>query len=81
MAAPMQTFLFENGKDMSGKKIGLIVTSASSGISGVERDAKRLVPGGNFYSPSLWIRSPQSSSAGSMIADWLKRIHYDEAAK
>lgn len=81
MAAPMQTFLFENGKDMSGKKIGLIVTSASSGISGVERDAKRLIPGGNFYSPSLWIRSSQSSSAGSMIADWLKRIHYDEAAK
>lgn len=81
MAAPMQTFLFENGKDMSGKKIGLIVTSASSGISGVERDAKRLIPGGDFYSPSLWIRSSQSSSAGSMLADWLKRIHYDEAAK
>lgn len=81
MAAPMQTFLFENGKDMSGKKIGLIVTSASSGISGVERDAKRLIPGGDFYSPSLWTRSSQSSSAGSMLADWLKRIHYDEAAK
>lgn len=42
MAAPMQTFLFHNGKAMAGKKIGLIVSSASSGISGVERDAKRL---------------------------------------
>ena len=42
MAAPMQTFLFHNGKAMAGKKIGLIVSSASSGISGVERDARPL---------------------------------------
>jgi FMN-dependent NADH-azoreductase len=48
MAAPMQTFLFHNGKAMAGKKIGLIVSSASSGISGVEKDAKRLIPEGNF---------------------------------
>lgn len=53
MAAPMQTFLFHNGKAMAGKKIGLIVSSASSGISGVERDAKRLIPEGNF-TKSLW---------------------------
>lgn len=81
MAAPMQTFLFENGKAMAGKKIGLIVTSASSGISGVERDAKRLIPGGDFYSPSLWIRSSQVPSASSMISDWLKRIHYSDSNK
>ncbi|MDE6394390.1 MAG: hypothetical protein K2K77_03515, partial [Duncaniella sp.] len=36
MAAPLQTYLFENGKEMAGKRIGLIVSSASSGISGVE---------------------------------------------
>ncbi len=40
MAAPMQTFLFQNGSKMAGKKIGLIVSSASSGISDVEADAK-----------------------------------------
>lgn len=44
MAAPLQTFLFQHGKEMSGKNIGLIVSSASSGISGVEADAKRLIP-------------------------------------
>ena len=77
MAAPLQTFLFQYGKEMAGKKIGLIVSSASSGISGVEADAKRLIPGGDFLSPSLWIRSSQTSNAGSMIDAWLKDINYD----
>ena len=63
MAAPLQTFLFENGAKMAGKNIGLIVSSASSGISGVEADAKRLIPSGKFLSPSLWIRSSQTSNA------------------
>lgn len=48
MAAPLQTFLFHYGKELAGKNIGLIVSSASSGISGVESDAKRLVPDGKF---------------------------------
>lgn len=70
MAAPMQSFLFQNGKNMAGKKIGLIVSSASSGVSGVEADAKRLIPNGNF-SKSLWIRSSQVSNCHSMIASWI----------
>ncbi len=77
MAAPLQTFLFENGAAMAGKNIGLIVSSASSGISGVESDAKRLIPDGNFLSPSLWIRSSQTSNAATMIESWLKTIGYD----
>lgn len=71
MAAPMQTFLFENGKKMAGKRIGLLVSSASSTIEGVEADAKRLIPDGNFLSPSLWIRSSQMSSLHSMVASWI----------
>lgn len=43
MAAPLQTFLFQNGAAMAGKNIGLIVSSASSGISGVESDARYAV--------------------------------------
>ncbi len=77
MAAPLQSFLFKYGKDMSGKRIGLIVSSASSGISGVEGDAKRLIPEGDFFSPSLWIRSSQTSNAAAMISEWLKTIDYD----
>ena len=62
MAAPLQTFLFNHGSEMADKNIGLIVSSASSGISGVEADAKRLIPDGNFLTPSLWIRSSQNSN-------------------
>lgn len=78
MAAPLQTFLFNHGAEMAGKRIGLIVSSASSGISGVESDAKRLIPDGNFLTPSLWIRSSQTSNCHSMIAQWLKYTGYTE---
>ena len=80
MAAPLQTFLFHHGSEMAGKKIGLIVSSASSGISGVEGDAKRLIPEGDFFSPSLWIRSSQTSNASSMISNWLNTIGYNNFA-
>lgn len=76
MAAPLQTFLFQYGKEMVGKNIGLIVSSASSGISGVESDAKRLIPDGNFLTPSLWIRSSQTSNAKSLLQNWLQAIDY-----
>ena len=74
MAAPLQTFLFQYGSQMEGKSIGLIVSSSSSGINGVESDARRLIPGGDFLEPSLWIRSGQTSNCHSMIADWLSQI-------
>lgn len=70
MAAPMQTFLFQNGNQMAGKKVGLIVSSASSGINSVVADAKRLVAQGDF-TESLWIRSSQVSNCHSMIASWI----------
>lgn len=78
MAAPLQTFLFNHGVQMADKRIALIVSSASSGISGVESDAKRLIPDGNFLKPSLWIRSSQTSNCHSMIAEWLGKIGYRE---
>ena len=78
MAAPLQTYLFQNGAAMEGKKIGLIVSSASSVISGVESDAMRLIPDGDFFSTSLWIRSSQTSAAASMISEWLKKIGYND---
>ena len=77
MAAPIQSFLFQYGKEMAGKNIGLIVSSASSGISDVEADAKRLVPEGNFQSPSLWIRSSQTSNTKTLLQNWLKSIDYN----
>lgn len=82
MAALMQTFLFNYGTQMAGKNIGLIVSSASSGISGVEADCKRLVPDGNYYSKSLWIRSSQVGNASSLISEWLQQINFtDKSSK
>lgn len=78
MAAPFQTFLFHYGPQMAGKNIGVIVSSASSGISGVVADAKRLIPDGNFIEPNLWIRSSQTSNAASLISTWLNDIHYND---
>ena len=61
---------------MASKNIGLIVSSASSGINGVESDAKRLVPDGNFITPALWIRSAQTSNAKTLLQSWLQAIDY-----
>lgn len=79
MAAPLQTYLFRNGPAMAGKKIGLIVSSHSSGISGVESDAVRLIPAGDFFSKSLWIRSSQTSNSASLLRQWLTDIDYSTA--
>lgn len=80
MAAPLQTFLFTYGAQMADKRIGLIVSSASSGISGVEADAKRLIPDGNFMSPSLWIRSSETENCHAMLSEWLKEIDYENTS-
>ena len=72
MAAPMQTYLFKNSKELANKKVGIIVSSHSSGISGVEADAKRLLPGNNFTA-SLSIKAADFSSRETKIADWLKK--------
>lgn len=76
MAAPMQTFLFQNGAKMAGKNVGLIASSASSGISSLVADFKRLVPEGNYLSENLWIKSSQVSNASSMISAWLTKIGF-----
>lgn len=75
MASNMQTFLFQYGKEMSGKNIGLIVSSYSSGISGVEADCKRLIPDGKHLK-SLWINNSNHSRRASLIEDWLQNINY-----
>ena len=77
MAAPMQTFLYHNGSQMAGKNIGLVVSSASSGISGVVGDAERLVPAGNILLPHLWIRSAQTGRAREMVKEWLDKINFN----
>ena len=76
MAAIMQTYLFNYGGQMAGKHIGLIVSSASSGISGVVADCKRLVPDGSYFSEDLWINHPNHSRRATLIQAWLTAINY-----
>ena len=75
MAAILQTFLFENGSEMAGKRIALIVSSASSGISGVESDVRRLIPDGIHLQPSLWITSANTANCHRLIAEWLPKVN------
>jgi len=77
MAAPMQTYLFNYGGQMAGKHIGLIVSSASSGISGVVTDCKRLVPDGKYFSENLWINHSSHSNRASLIQNWLTAVNYN----
>ena len=72
MAAIMQTYLFQVGADLAGKNVGLVVTSASSGISNVVADFKRLVPDADYLSENLWINNSNRSNMPSLVAGWLK---------
>ena len=73
MAAIMQTYLFQSSGDMKGKNIGLVVSSSSSGISGVESDAKRLLPDSKFYDTSLWINHQNHSKRETLVKEWLEK--------
>ena len=78
MAAIMQTYLFNYGPQMAGKHVGLIVSSASSGISQVVADAKRLVPDATWMGDALWINNSNRSNAASLIENWLKKMIFAE---
>ena len=77
MAANMQTYLFNYGPQMAGKNVGLIVSSASSGISGVVADCKRLVPEGKYFSENLWMNHSNHSNRSTLIQNWLTAIDYN----
>lgn len=76
MAAIMQTYLFNNAKKMAGKRIGLIVSSASSRISGVVDDCKRLVPDATWMGDALWINNGNRSRTASLVSEWLKTQNF-----
>ena len=71
MAAPMQSYLYQEGSKMAGKTIGLIVSSYSSSISSVVADAQRLIPEGIFAKESLWINNSNRSGKDALIKNWL----------
>ena len=76
MAAILQTYLFHHGAEMAGKNVGLIVSSHSSGISGVVADAERLIPNANWMGEALWINNANQSNRATLIENWLTDINY-----
>ena len=72
MAAIMQSYLFQVGSQLAGKKVGLIVSSASSGVSGVVADCKRLVPDAEYLSENLWIHDSNRANTATLVADWVE---------
>ena len=79
MAAPMQTFLFNYGTQMQNKSIGLIVSSASSGISQVVADCRRLVPDATWMGDPLWINNSNRSRTTSIVREWLATLNFQNA--
>lgn len=73
MATPMQAFLHNHTSLLSGKKIALFCTSASSGISGTVTDARRLCPEADFLE-SLRIGSSSADNSHDTLVGWLGRI-------
>jgi len=76
MAAIMQTYLFQSASQMAGKHIGMIVSSHSSGISGVVSDAKRLLPNVTWMGDALWINASNHGNRASLIENWLKTLNF-----
>lgn len=74
MAAIMQTYLFNNGSQLAGKHVGLIVSSHSSGISQVVSDAQRLIPNAIWMGEALWINNNNHSERDSLIENWLNTL-------
>lgn len=76
MAAILQTYLFNHGSEFAGKKVGLIVSSHSSGISGVVADAERLIPNADWMGEALWINNANHGNRATLIQNWLSDIEY-----
>lgn len=73
MATPMQSFLHNHASKLSGKRIALFCTSASSGMSGTVTDACRLCPEADFLE-SLRIGSSSADNAHGSLTNWLEQI-------
>ena len=80
MAAIMQSYLFQVGAQLSGKQVGLIVSSASSSISGVVADCHRLVPDADYLPENLWINNSNRSNLSTLIANWVETCGLNQTA-
>lgn len=77
MATPMQSFLNTHSQKLAGKRVALVVTSSSSGISSVVADAERLCSESIFAGKALWVRASQVGSVQETITTWLATLGWN----
>ena len=80
MSAIMQSYLFRGSTKFSGKTVAMIVSSHSSGISGVVGDANRLLPDVTWAGDALHISNANRQSRGSLMDDWLKALNINSSS-
>lgn len=73
MATPMQAFLHAHAAKLSGKRIALFCTSASSSMAGTVTDARRLCADVTFLE-SLRVGSSSANNAHTSLVNWLGQI-------
>ncbi len=74
MSTPMQSFLYSHAEKLAGKRLALIITSASSGVSQVMADARRLCPN-SILTNELWINyAAMNGDITALITNWLLGI-------
>lgn len=74
MATPVQSFLHAHAEKLRGKTVALAVTSASTGISAVVSDARRLCSGSVFRGEPLWVRNSEGGTLQERIAEWVENL-------
>ncbi len=78
MAAITQSYLFSYGPEMADKNVAMIVSSHSSGISGVVSKAERLIPDANWMGDALWIDNQNHKNRSTLIQNWLQTLALSE---
>lgn len=73
MATPMQSFLHSHASKLSGMRIALFCTSASSPMSGTVIDARRLCADATFLE-SLRVGSSSANDAHTALVGWLNQM-------
>lgn len=75
MSIPMQAFLHAHADKLAGKQIYFGATSASSGISQVIADCKRLLPKSTVSDETLWINDSNRNQNNSLVDKWIESLN------
>ena len=75
MSTPMQSFLYHHKSALKDKKILLSATSASTSITPVVNDLKKLA-NESIYKDSLWVKASEVDNADSLVESFISYSGY-----